>query len=79
MVKHKVLDWKSWLYGLGAGAIGGGSAVISAIPIAQIIGAAAFTPRQMLSMFIGATVIAGAAYLKQSPLPPVIEVDDGAA
>lgn len=74
-MKKRKLDWLGWLYGLVAGAIGGGATAVSAIPVGQIFGAADFTPRQLGAVFLGAAVVATAMYLKQSPLPKVIIED----
>lgn len=82
MVKHKKLDWRSWLYGLGAGAIGGGSnAVIGGVSINLVdpahfnTGAGVFW-KIVVTLFLMNGALAAFLYLKQSPLPPVIEVDE---
>jgi hypothetical protein len=69
----KRLDWKMWLYGVIAAAIGGGAAALTTIPAGQIFGAADFTPRQLASVFLGSAIASAALYLKQSPLPKIEE------
>lgn len=76
MVKKRILQWRKWLYGLIGGAIGGGATVISALPVGAIIGAADYTPRQLVGMFVSGAIVSAALYLKQSPVPEVIEVDE---
>lgn len=76
MVKRRRLDWQTWLYGLVAGAIGGGATAVSAIPAGQLFGAAEFTLRQLGAVFLGASVVSVALYLKQRPLPSVVEFDE---
>ena len=83
MVKHKVLDWKSWLYGLGAGAIGGGAnAVIGGVTI-NVVDPVRFNTEAgafwqiVVTLFLANAALSAFLFLKQSPLPPVIEVDDG--
>lgn len=76
MVKHKKLDWQSWLYGLFAGIIGGAATSIVTIAGGQMVGAATFTPRQLITVGVISAIINAAMFLKQSPLPKVIEVDE---
>lgn len=71
------LDWESWLYGLFAGAIGGGSsAVVSGVTVSLMdpkdygVGSGKFLA------LVGTVFITNAAmsmflYLKQSPLPRI--------
>lgn len=77
------LDWGHWAYGLFAALIGGGAGAVAAA-----FGAMVLTPGQysmsgnpgwnslklMGFTFIVGGIIAGTAYLKQSPLP-AIETD----
>lgn len=76
MTKHRILEWKSWLYGLFAGVIGGGATALSGMTAGAVFGAADFTPRQVASIFIGGAIASASMYLKQSPLPKVVEVDE---
>ena len=76
MVKHRSLEWRSWLYALVAAAIGGGATAVVSIAGGQAIGAATFTPRQLLAVAVVSAVVNVAMFLKQSPLPKVIEVDE---
>jgi len=41
-----------------------------------MVGAATFTPRQILTVGITSAIVNAAMYLKQSPLPKVMEVDE---
>lgn len=75
-MKRKILDWQSWLYGLVAGAIGGGATAIVSIAGGQVIGAADFTPRQLLTIAGVSAIVNAALYLKQSPLPKLIEREE---
>ncbi len=76
MVKHKKLDWQSWLYGLGGGVIGGAATSIVTLVGGQVVGAAAFTPRQLVTVGVISAIVNAALYLKQSPLPKVVEIDE---
>lgn len=71
------LDWKHWILGLVAAVIGGGAGAIT-----SGIGASVVTPEQynfgaglkhvlylMAFNFVVSGIIAGAMYLKQSPVP----------
>jgi hypothetical protein len=74
------LDWSSWVYGLFAGIIGGGSsAVVSGITVALQ------DPKDyslqsgnfywlVLSVFCANGAMSAFLYLKQSPLPPIVTV-----
>lgn len=77
MVKHRTLDWLSWLYGLFAGVIGGAATSIVTITGGQMVGAATFTPRQIITVGVVSALVNAAMFLKQSPLPKIVEVDDG--
>lgn len=77
MTKHRVLDWQSWVYALCAAVIGGAATSVVSIVGGQMVGAATFTPRQLLTIAAVSAIVNAAMYLKQSPLPKVIEVDDG--
>lgn len=74
------LDWESWLYGLFAGMIGGGSTAVTGALAASAIDSRDFgfgTARSMKLM--GAMFLMSAGkdmflYLKQNPLPKVITV-----
>lgn len=76
MTKIKRLDWKGWLYSFGAGVIGGVATSVLTITGGQVIGAATFTPRQLGTIAVVSLVVNAAMFLKQSPLPKVIEVDE---
>ena len=76
MVKHRVLDWQAWLYSLAAAIIGGGATSIVTVAGGQVLGAASFTPRQLVTVAAVSAIVNAAMYLKQSPLPKVIEVDE---
>lgn len=66
-----------YMYGLVAGAVGGGISALGSIPLGSMMGAPDFTPRQLWVIFIGAAITSGAAYLKQSPHPRLIVRPDG--
>ena len=76
MVKHRILEWRPWIYGLLSGIIGGAATSVVSIAGGQAIGAATFTPRQLLAVAVVSAVVNAAMFLKQSPLPKVIEVDE---
>lgn len=76
MVRRKRLDWRSWAYSGLAGIIGGVATSIVSVAGGQVIGAVPFTPRQLATVAIVSVLINAAMFLKQSPLPPVIEVDE---
>lgn len=72
------MNWKKWLYGLGAAVIGGGSASVSAAIASNMIDPNSFNLHggfgHMLELMGVTFLIAGLthafAYLAQSPLPP---------
>jgi hypothetical protein len=76
MVKRRTLDWMSWLYGLVAGVITGAATAVVSMAGGQVVGAATFTPRQLLTVAGVSAIVNAALYLKQSPLPKVVEVDE---
>lgn len=63
------LNWSDWLYMLLSTAISAAAMVIAANPLATVIGAPAFTPRQLGIMALSAAVVAVAGKLQRSPLP----------
>jgi hypothetical protein len=77
-LKH--LDYKGWLYGLVSAVIGGGASAVSAA-----IGASWLAPDKfnlshpadiillMLITFVVNGMLSMFLYLKQSPLPPIVE------
>ncbi len=74
------LDWDKWLYGLVGGFIGGGAASIASGFAGMYTDPEHFNPvngvRHLLTLmlitFLVSGIITAAAYLKQSPLPPVL-------
>jgi hypothetical protein len=80
-VKH--LDLAGWLYGLGHAAIGGGASAVVAGFSASVIapaeipfgGLASF--KLMGLCFLVNALLSGFMYLKQSPLPEIVEESDG--
>jgi hypothetical protein len=76
MVKHRILDWRPWAYGLFSGCIGGAATSVVTIGGGQMAGAATFTPRQLITIAVVSAIVNAAMFLKQSPLPKVIEVDE---
>lgn len=76
MGKIKKLDWASWVYGLMAGIIGGAATAVVSIAGGQAVGAADFTPRQLITVAGVSAIVNAALYLKQSPLPRVVEVEE---
>ena len=76
------LAWQPWLYGLVSGFIGGGAASIGAGFGVMHVDFDHFNPGSGLhnllsimgSSFVGAGVVAAAAYLAKSPLPQIREV-----
>lgn len=74
------MDWKNWLHGLVAAFIGGGASAVSAGFSATLVDPKDFNLSSGLahmSVLMGTTfavsgVLSAMAYLKQSPLPPVV-------
>ena len=62
-----------WLYSLVAAGIGGVGTAVSASIAGQAFGAIDFTPRQLSAIAVGGAITAVAAYLKDKPLPRIIE------
>jgi hypothetical protein len=82
MVKRRVLDWKPWLYGLAAAGIGGAASGITGGGIVYVI-----DPRQFniwtaaFWQLVAALLVLNGGfsmwlYLKQSPLPKIVEIDE---
>lgn len=70
------LQWETWMYGLGAALIGGGSGAI-ATGVAQAVTDPGHADLRHLLALMGtsfavAGLLSAAAYLKQSPLPPIV-------
>lgn len=63
------LNWNDWLYMIFSTAISAAMTVIAANPLATVLGAQAFTPRQLLIMAGSAAIVAVAGKLQKSPLP----------
>lgn len=72
------MDWGSWLYGLFAGAIGGGSAAVTGGFAAMAVDSKDFgmgtanSFKLMGMMFVFSAVKDAMLYLKQNPLPPIV-------
>lgn len=71
------LNWDGWLYGLGAGFIGGGASAIGS-GFAQAITDPEHAGVHHLFVLMGVTfliagAISSAAYLSKSPLPPPVQ------
>lgn len=73
------LNWAGWLYGLVSGFIGGGAGALGAGFAGVYTDPEHFSPaggvHHLLTLmgvtFLISGIITAAAYLKQSPLPPV--------
>ena len=63
------LNWRDWIRSLLSAGISAAASTIAANPIAQILGANQFTPRQLGVMAVSSAVVAMAAVLRKSPLP----------
>lgn len=76
MAKNLHLDWSNWLYGLFAGAIGGGSAAVSSGVSAVLTDphlAGSFSLLKLMgTTFIVSFFLSAFFYLKQNPLPTKI-------
>lgn len=80
-IKH--LDFRGWVYGLFHAAIGGGASSVTAAIAASFIkpqdfalaGADSF--KLMASVFLINAVISMFMYLKQSPLPAIVDETKG--
>lgn len=78
--KIKKLDFRGWVTSLLAGAISGAAGAFTAGGVATFIdpadfGFAAKTAKLMGGVFCVGALMGIAAVLKQSPLPPVVEVE----
>ena len=72
------MNWKCWLYGLTAAAIGGGATSLSScLGMAAAKSAGVNVPDLNLYadliIFVSGAIVAVSNYLKQSPLPPVTQ------
>lgn len=63
------LSWGAWLKGILSAAISAAATVITANPIAAVLGATQFTPRQLGIMAGSAALVAVANFLRTSPFP----------
>jgi len=63
------LGWASWLRSLLGAGISAAASAIAANPIATVMGAQAFTPRQLWIMALSSALVAMAGILQKSPLP----------
>jgi hypothetical protein len=63
------LSWGAWLYTIAAAGVSAAATAITANPIASVLGAQQFTPRQLGIMALSAAVVAIAGVLRKSPLP----------
>ena len=67
-----LLDWRHWIYGLTAAVIGSAANTIAATLGAGAIGDP-LNMGQIWTIAITSAILGAAMYLKQSPLPAVIE------
>lgn len=65
----KDLAWSDWLYTIISAAIGAAATTIAANPIASVLGAQQFTPRQLGILAASSALVAVAGVLRKSPLP----------
>lgn len=65
----RALKWGDWLYTLIGAGIAAAAQVIFTNPIASILGAPQFTPRQLGIMAASSAIVAMAGILRKSPLP----------
>ena len=63
------LSWADWLKGIVSAAISAAATVISANPIAAVVGAQSFTLRQLGIVAGSAAFVAVANFLRTSPFP----------
>lgn len=63
------LGWGPWLRTLFGAGISAAATVIAANPLASVVSAQQFTPRQLGIMAASAAIVAMAAVLRKSPLP----------
>lgn len=74
------MDWSGWLYGLLAGAIGGGATAVYGAMAATMVDSSDFafgSPKslKLMGMMFAMSFIKDAAlYLKQNPMPKVVTV-----
>jgi hypothetical protein len=79
IAKLRKLDFLGWIYGLLSAVIGGGASSVTAAVAASIIKpddfalAGAASIKLMMSCFMINAVISMFLYLKQSPLPKILE------
>jgi hypothetical protein len=80
-MKHRILDWKTWALGLWAGIISGFSTSgLSALGISGLemagVKIAQLDIRQALTIASVGGLVGAFLYLKQSPVPKEIEIDE---
>jgi hypothetical protein len=63
------LKWSEWLYTIISAAIGAAATTIAANPLASVLGAQQFTPRQLGILAASSALVAVAGVLRKSPLP----------
>lgn len=66
------MNWRAWIHGLGAAAIGGAASTAGSVLGAMAAGYDVFDPGfwQIIGGgVVGGALVNGLAYLKQSPLP----------
>lgn len=63
------MSWVDWLKGIITAAVSSAATVLSANPVATMIGAQTFTGRQLAIMAGSAAIVAVANFLRTSPLP----------
>lgn len=72
-------NWKTWLYGLVAAAIGGfASALLSALAMPDVVNFTHDGEVHMIKLAIIGAVVPVLTLLKQSPLPPLLGPGDKA-
>lgn len=63
------LKWGTWLYTLLGAGISAAATTLAANPLAAVLGAQIFSPRQLAILAGSSAIVAMAGILKKSPLP----------
>jgi hypothetical protein len=77
MTKHikKILNWKVWIQGAVSALIGGAANAVSAMVVDPVAFNFQGNLKALLSLAAMSGVISLFLFLKQSPIPPEIEVE----
>lgn len=68
-----MIDWRTWLRGLGAAVIGGAANAITLLIVDPVEFNFEAGLGRVWKVAITSAVLSAAFYLKQSPIPPAIE------